>query len=73
MHVGLHELLDQVDLCELFEGGGFDDVEDGDDVFVLEPSEELDLSQRTEAEHCAYTAPRRGSALPLRVVRRRVR
>ena len=44
--------LDQVDLREGLDIGRLDDVEDRDDVLVVEPPEELDLAERSEAEHC---------------------
>ena len=49
MHVRLHELLDEVDLGEALVRRGLDNVEDGDDVLVVEPSEELDLSEGAQA------------------------
>nr|GAT50808.1 predicted protein [Mycena chlorophos] len=51
MEVRLHELLDQVDLCELGDGWRAEDVEDCDDVFVVEVAEELNLAEGAETEH----------------------
>ena len=51
MQIGLHELLDEIDLLEAEEIGWSEDVEDGDDVLVVEVSEELDLAEGAETEH----------------------
>ena len=51
MHVGLHELLDEVDLSEGLVAARLLDVENGDDVFVIEVAEELHLTQRAQTEH----------------------
>jgi hypothetical protein len=51
MHVSLHELLDEIDVPKVVEGGGAEDVEDGDDVLVVEVAEELDLPESAEGEH----------------------
>lgn len=51
MEVGLHELLDEIDLPELCEARGLEDVEDGDDVLVVEVAEKLDLAEGAETEH----------------------
>lgn len=44
MHVGLHKLLNEVDLFEFIERRRAEDVKDGNDVLVTEVSEELDLA-----------------------------
>lgn len=51
VHIGLHELLNEIDLPEVVERWGTKNVEDGDDVFVAEVSEELDLAQSTKTKH----------------------
>ena len=43
--------LDKVDLCECVERVWSEDVEDGDDVFVREVPEDLDLSEGAKTEH----------------------
>lgn len=43
--------LDKVDLCEGIEGFWFEDIEDGDDIFVREVAENLDLPEGAETEH----------------------
>lgn len=43
--------LDEVDLGEGLDGWGLDDVEDRDDVLVVEPTQQLDLAERAQAEH----------------------
>lgn len=50
VQVGVHVLLDEVDLAEALETGGLLDVEDLDDVRVVEALEELDLAQGPQAE-----------------------
>jgi hypothetical protein len=45
--VGRSTDLNEVNFAERVEGLRFDNVEDGDDVFVLEMSEEFDLSEGT--------------------------
>jgi hypothetical protein len=49
VHVGLHEFLDEVDLGEALVRCGLDNVENGDNVLVVEPSQELDLSESAQA------------------------
>ena len=50
VQVGVHVLLDEVDLAEALETRGLLDVEDFDDVRVVEALEELDLAQGPQAE-----------------------
>ena len=51
VEVCLHELLDEIDLLEVVDAGGAEDVEDGDDVLVVKVAEELDLAEGAETEH----------------------
>lgn len=51
VEIGLHEFLDEVDFLEELEGGGLEDVEDGDDVLVAKVAEELDLAESAKTEH----------------------
>lgn len=55
VHIRLHQLLDKVDFLESFEGGGFDDIDNGDDVFryvvLLEEHEELEFAKCTKRKH----------------------
>ncbi len=51
VHVGLHELLDEVDLGESLVGSWLLDVEDGDDVLVVEVAEKLHLTEGSQTEH----------------------
>lgn len=44
--------LNEVHLGEGLDVGRLDDVEDRDNVLVVKPPEELDLAERSEAEHC---------------------
>lgn len=44
--------LNQIHLCKVLQRTGFDNIQDGNDVLVIEPSEEFDLAKRTKAEHC---------------------
>jgi hypothetical protein len=44
VQVGLHELLDEVDLLEIVIGVWSENVEYGDDVFVMEVEEEAHLA-----------------------------
>lgn len=51
VEVGLHELLDEIDVPERLEAGGEEDVEDGDDVLVAKVAEKLDLAEGAQTEH----------------------
>lgn len=51
MHVGLHQFLNQVDLCEALVVSWLLDVEDGDDVLMVEVAKELHLTESSQAEH----------------------
>lgn len=51
VEICLHKLLDEVDLAELVDVGRLEDVEDGDDVFVMEVAKELYLAECSETEH----------------------
>lgn len=51
VHVGLHELLDEIDLVKGVVAPGLLDVEDRDDVLVVEVAQQLHLAQRPQAEH----------------------
>jgi len=51
VEVGLHELLDEIDIPERLEAGRLEDVEDGDDVFVAKVAEQLDLAEGAQTEH----------------------
>jgi hypothetical protein len=51
VEVGLHELLDEVDLAKGGERGRAEHVEDRDDILVPEVQEQADLAQRAQAEH----------------------
>ena len=44
--------LNEVHFTEFFERRRVKDVEDGDDVFVVEVTEEFDFAEGAEAEHC---------------------
>ena len=50
MEVGLHELLNEVDLLEVVETRRTEDIENGDDVLVMKVAEELDFAEGAEAE-----------------------
>lgn len=43
--------LDQVDLFKRLQARRTEDVEDGDDVFVVKVTKKLDLSESTQGEH----------------------
>ena len=45
VQVGVHEALDNVDVLHLVYGGCADDVAYVDDVLMIKPRENLDLSQ----------------------------
>ena len=47
MHISLHELGDDVDVFEPCLRGGFRDVQNLDDVFVIEELQELDFPDDT--------------------------
>lgn len=51
MKVGLHELLDKVNLGELVYTTGLEDIKDGDDVFVMKVSEEFYFTESPETKH----------------------
>jgi hypothetical protein len=51
--------LNEVHFGEALERSRLDNVEDRDDVFVVEPAEELDLSQGSQAEHCEVPSDQR--------------
>ena len=51
VHVGLHELLNEIDLSEGIVVPRLLDVEYGDDVLVVEVPEKLHLSQSSQTEH----------------------
>jgi hypothetical protein len=57
MHISLHEFLNQVDFCEAIVCFGLDDIKDGDDVLMIEPSKELDLAQCAKTEHRMVKLP----------------
>lgn len=54
MHVCFHEFLNEVNLGEGLVAGGLDDIEDGNNVLVIEPSEQLDFSQCPQAVDNIY-------------------
>jgi hypothetical protein len=43
--------LNQIDLCERFITSGLLDIKNGDDVLMIEVSQQLHLTQGTQAEH----------------------
>ena len=43
--VSLHETLDNVDILHGVNAGGSENVSDVDDIFMIEPGQDLDLSQ----------------------------
>lgn len=51
VQICLHELLYEVYFAEFMDIGGAEDVEDGDDVFVVKVAEELDLAEGAQAKH----------------------
>jgi len=51
MKVSLHELLDKINLGEVVYTAGLEDIEDGDDVFVMKVSEEFYFTESSETEH----------------------
>lgn len=51
VQVRLHEFLDEVNLFEIVETGGSQDVENRDDVLVMEVTQQLYLAQCSQAEH----------------------
>ena len=51
MQIRLHELLHEVNLFEVIETGGSQNVENGDDVLVMEVAQQLYLAQCPQAEH----------------------
>lgn len=51
VHVGLHQLLNQIDLVESLIIAGSLDVQDRDNILVVEVSQQLHLAQRAQAEH----------------------
>jgi len=51
MQVRLHEFLHEVNLPEIIEIGGSQNVENRDDVLVMEVTQQLYLAQRPQAKH----------------------
>jgi hypothetical protein len=51
MHICLHELLNQINFCEVIKARRAEYVKDGDDVFVLKMAEKFDLAKGAEAKH----------------------
>lgn len=51
MKVGLHELLDEVNLVELVYTAWLEDIKDRDDVFVMKVSEEFYFTESSKTEH----------------------
>lgn len=51
VHIRLHEFLDKVDLVEAIVASRLLDIKNGDDVFVVEVTQQLHLSQSSQTEH----------------------
>ena len=51
MQIRLHEFLHEVNLLEIIETGGSQNIENRDDVLVMEVTQQLYLPQRSQAEH----------------------
>ena len=51
MQIRLHEFLHEVNLLEIIETGGSQDVENRDDVLVMEVTQQLYLAKRSQTEH----------------------
>ena len=51
MEISLHKLLYEVDLLEFRKARRTEDIEYGDNVLVVEVTEEAYLAQRAQAEH----------------------
>jgi hypothetical protein len=52
VQVRVHELRDDIDIVEVRHGDGREDVDDGNDVFVTDESEELSLAERSLGVCC---------------------
>lgn len=51
MQVGLHQLLDEIDVFEQLETGRLKDVEDRDNVLMAKVPEKLDLAKGAQTKH----------------------
>ena len=51
MQIRLHEFLHEVNLLEIIETGGSQNIENRDDVLVMEVTQQFYLAQRSQAEH----------------------
>jgi len=51
VHVSLHELLNEINLCERLQASWLLDVENGYDILMIKVSEELHFTKRSQTEH----------------------
>jgi hypothetical protein len=51
MKIRFHELLHEIDLLEIIDGGGLKDIEDRNNVLMMEMAKELNLAECAQTKH----------------------